>query len=131
MAFLDLRRMVRNYLPIKYRENLMELFMHTLVSPFEDMISRIEEDRRSFESERLIPLTIYSFEVVKRRIWDLYGIDEADQSVFPKSITLYESIYGRIVNVRFGTNYPHDTNYHYARIKDFFPAGILINIEYD
>ena len=131
MAYLDLRRMVRNYLPILYRLSAMETFIYSLVYGYEDLISRMEEARREHEAQQQVDLSIYSFEVVKRRILILYGIDPDNPPIFTKRVSLYENTYGRIVYLRFGTNYPHDTNYHYARIKDFFPAGILINIEYD
>ena len=131
MAFLDLRRMVRNYLPLKYREEVMELFSYTLVSAFEGLISRMEDRRRAFDIERLTPLTRYSFEFVRRRILEVYDLDPDTPSIITRRISLYESVYGRIVNVHFGSHYARDTNYHFANIKDFFPAGILINIQYD
>ena len=135
MAFLDLRRMVRNYLPLKYREDSMESFGYSLVSAYEDLVMRIDQDRREHEAQQRLDLTSYSFSSIQRRIWDTYSLayneNGLDGVALSSRIALYEYIYGRIVHVRFGTHYSKDTNYHYGRIKDFFPAGILINIQYD
>ena len=53
----------------------METFIYSLVYGYEDLISRMEEARREHEAQQQVDLSIYSFEVVKRRILILYGID--------------------------------------------------------
>ena len=72
MAYIDIRRMLRNYLPVYYRETAIESLLYALFSPLQALADTLERMRTNFRLAN-VDLFIYSIKDVRLRIWDLYS----------------------------------------------------------
>ena len=129
MARIDLLRVIRNYLPIRYRDSAIERLLYALFSPMEAASSELERLITRFR-ETNIDLSLYSIDVVKLRIWNLYRVDGENEPVSTR-IAISEPTNSRQLDVRFGVDHVVNDGFHLGRLRDFVPAGTYVNILYD
>ena len=135
MATVDIRRIIRNYLPIPYRiktgkgdPNVIESLIYALLSSMEGINDLLTEAINEFRYTISDP-EVYSLDVVIFKIRELYGLEF--RAMDPDASRIIITDAGAQINIRFGVNYTTDNNFHLNRIRPLIPAGIGIEITYD
>ena len=134
MAYIDIRRMLRNYLPVYYRETAIESLLYALFSPLQALADTLERMRTNFRLAN-VDLFIYSIKDVRLRIWDLYSVAYHNTEPLTTRVLIneleIENARSRQIHITFGVDHVVNTNFHLSRIKPLLPAGVNITISYD
>ena len=128
MAIVDIRRIIRNYLPIPYRNMAIEYLIYSLLGGMERINDELIEAANEYRYTISDP-QVYSIAVVDFKIRQLYGA--APQGEGPDTSRIVITDGGTFLNITFGVNWDTNTEVHLNRIRPLIPAGVGINIEYD
>ena len=134
MAYIDIRRMIINYLPVYYRRNRVFNLLYALLSPLQELADTLERMRTNFRIAN-VDLFIYSIKDVRLRIWDLYSVAYHNMEPLTTRVLIneleIENARSRQIHITFGVDHVVNTNFHLSRIKPLLPAGVDVTISYD
>lgn len=134
MAYIDIRRMIINYLPVYYRRNRVFNLLYALLSPLQELADTLERMRTNFRIAN-VDLFIYSIKDVRLRIWDLCSVAYHNMEPLTTRVLIneleIENARSRQIHITFGVDHVVNTNFHLSRIKPLLPAGVDVTISYD
>ena len=128
MAIVDIRRIIRNYLPIPYRNMAIEYLIYSLLGGMERINDELIEAANEYRYTISDP-EVYSIAVVDFNIRQLYGA--APQGEGSQTSRIFIEDGGSKIKLTFGVNYTTNDEFHLNQIRPLIPAGVSIEINYD